>query len=90
MTFQIAAVSNPQMTKQNSISVNSNNKHPISILYLAKTVLGFPGGEGKESDCNAGDLGSIPGSGRSSEKKEWLPIPVFLLGEFHRKRSLAG
>ena len=27
---------------------------------------GFPGGsEGKESACNAGDLGSIPGSGRS-------------------------
>ena len=29
--------------------------------------LGFPGGsEGKESACNAGDLGSIPGLGRSS------------------------
>ena len=28
--------------------------------------LGFPGGsDGKESACNAGDLGSIPGSGRS-------------------------
>ena len=27
--------------------------------------LGFPlGSEGKESACNAGDLGSIPGSGR--------------------------
>ena len=29
--------------------------------------LGFPGGSaGKESACNVGDLGSIPGSGRSS------------------------
>ena len=28
--------------------------------------LGFPGGsEGKESACNVGDLGSIPGLGRS-------------------------
>ena len=28
--------------------------------------LGFPGGsDGKESACNAGDPGSIPGSGRS-------------------------
>jgi len=28
--------------------------------------LGFLGGsDGKESTCNAGDLGSIPGSGRS-------------------------
>ena len=28
--------------------------------------LGFPGGsDSKESTCNVGDLGSIPGSGRS-------------------------
>ena len=28
--------------------------------------MGFPGGSaGKESTCNAGDLGSVPGSGRS-------------------------
>ena len=28
--------------------------------------MGFPGGsDGKESACNAGDLGSVPGSGRS-------------------------
>ena len=28
--------------------------------------MGFPGGSaGKESPCNAGDLGSIPGLGRS-------------------------
>ena len=28
--------------------------------------IGFPGGsDGKESACNVGDLGSIPGSGRS-------------------------
>ena len=29
--------------------------------------MGFPGGlDGKESTCNVGDLGSIPGLGRSS------------------------
>ena len=29
-------------------------------------ITGFPGGsDGKESTCNAGDLGSISGSGRS-------------------------
>ena len=28
--------------------------------------MGFPGGsDGKETACNVGDLGSIPGSGRS-------------------------
>ena len=31
--------------------------------------LGFPGGSaGKESACNVGDLGSVPGLGRSLEK----------------------
>ena len=31
--------------------------------------LGFPGGsDGKESSCNAGDMGSIPQLGRSLEK----------------------
>ena len=30
-------------------------------------VFGFPGGSvGKESACNVGDVGSIPGLGRSS------------------------
>ena len=31
--------------------------------------MGFSGGsDGKESNCNSGDLGSIPGLGRSSGK----------------------
>ena len=38
--------------------------------------------------CNAGDPGSIPGSGRFPWRKEWQPTPVFLPGEFHGQRSL--
>ena len=53
-------------------------------------VRGFPGKDGKESACNAGDLGSIPGSGRSSGRRTWQPTPVFLPGEFHGQRSLVG
>ena len=35
----------------------------------------FPGGsDGKESACNAGELGSIPGSGTSPE--EWNGYPL--------------
>ena len=45
---------------------------------------------GKESTCNVGDLGSIPGSGRAPGKINWQPTPVFLPGESHRQRSLAG
>ena len=49
--------------------------------------MGFPGGaEVKVSACNVGDLGSIPGSGRSPGEGD----PVFLPGESHGWRSLAG
>ena len=38
-------------------------------------VLGFPGcSAGKESTCNAGDLGSIPGLGRSPEEGKGYPL----------------
>ena len=37
-----------------------------TLLKPALLLLGLPGGSaGKESTCNAGDLGSLPGSGRS-------------------------
>ena len=37
--------------------------------------LGFPGGpDGKESTYNTGDLGSIPGSGRSLGKEPGNPL----------------
>ena len=50
---------------------------------------GFPGGSGgKGSACNAGDPGWILESVRSPG--EWQPTPVFLPGEFHGPRSLAG
>ena len=51
--------------------------------------MGFPGGsDGKESACSAGDLSSIPGSGRLLEK--WQPTPEFLLGKSHGQRSLVS
>ena len=37
--------------------------------------MGFPGGSaGKESTCNAGDLGTIPGLGRSSGEGKGYPL----------------
>ena len=37
--------------------------------------LGFPGGsDSKESDCNAGDLGSIPRLGRSPGGRHGNPL----------------
>ena len=43
----------------------------------------------KKFACKAGDWGSIPGSGRFPVEGNGNPL-VFLLGEFHGQRSLAG
>ena len=44
--------------------------------------LGFPdGSNGKESACNAGDLGSVPGLGRSPRGGHGNLLPVFLPGK---------
>ena len=51
----------------------------------------FSGGsDGKESACNAGDPGSIPGLGRSSGEGNGNPPQYSWPGEFHGQRSLAG
>ena len=85
---------------------------------IHSVFMGFPAGSGgKESACNTGDLGSIPGLGRSPGEgkgyplqysdlanswvaenqtqlslwqRKWQPTPVFLPGESHGQRSLAG
>ena len=37
--------------------------------------MGFPGGsDGKESACNAGNLGLIPGSGKSPGERNGYPL----------------
>ena len=44
----------------------------------------------KTCACNAGDQGSIPGLGRFPWSRRWQPTPVFLPGESHGQKSLAG
>ena len=42
---------------------------------LQNQALGFPcGSDSKESTCNAGDLGSVPGLGRSPGKGNGKPF----------------
>jgi len=45
---------------------------------------------GKESACNAGDPGSVPGSGRSPGEGNGKPTQVLLSGKSHEQRSLVG
>ena len=47
----------------------------VSIVSHYCGKKGFPeGSDGKESACNAGDLGSIPGSGRSPGEGTGYPL----------------
>ena len=48
------------------------------------------GSDGEESACNAGDQGSIPGSGRSPGGENGYPLQYSCLGKSHGQRSLAG
>ena len=52
---------------------------------------GFPhGSDSKESTCNMGDLGSIPGLGRSLGGGYGNPLQYSCLKNPHGQRSLAG
>ena len=47
----------------------------------------------KNPSASAGDIrgmGLIPGLGRFPQRRAWQPTPVFLPGESHGQRSLAG
>ena len=44
-------------------------------IYSPIFIVGFPGGsDGKEFTCRAGDLGMIPGLGRSPGKVKGYPL----------------
>ena len=80
-----------------SLSVVPSSKEPTrgdlrgATKSLMLNAQGHRSSDSKESACNVGDLGSIPGSRRSSgEGNGYSPTPVFLLGIFHGQRSLAG
>ena len=62
------------------------------VVGLKKVgIVNLPAGSiVKNPPANAGDAGLIPGSGRSPEKGNGQPTPVFLPGESHARRSLAG
>ena len=50
---------------------------------------GLPGGsDGKQSTCNAGDLGLIPGSGRSPGRGRGHPLQYSCLENSHGQRIL--
>ena len=59
-----------------------------------EALRGFPGGDsGKEPSCQCGKhkrLRFDPWVGKIPWRRGWQPTPVFLPGESHGQRSLAG
>ena len=57
------------------IVLSLNILSATEIMWTLICRVGFPGGlDGKASVCNAGDLGSIPGSGRSPGEGNGNPL----------------
>jgi len=66
-------------------------KIPWSRKWHSTQNLGFPGGsDSKDSACNAGDLDSISGLGRSPGGEHGYPLQYACLENPHGQRSLAG
>ena len=82
-----------QIYKHSIIGINSdkNTSKVLQDKAFVVHLLNFPGSSvGKESACNAGDAGSIHGSGRFPWRRKWQLTPVFLPGKSHGWRSLEG
>ena len=64
----------------------------MGLLYLYfdhSMIMGFPGGsDGKESTCNAGDLGSVPRLGRSPGGGHGNALQYSCLANPREQRSL--
>ena len=89
MKFQKECL-NCLLIKANKTFSCTFEKYIHKSQWFSDLSMGFPGGsDGKESACKAGDLGSIPGLGRSPGEGNGNPSLVFLPGEFHGQRLLA-
>ena len=78
----------------------------MASFVVEHRLQGLPWLTGKKSACNEGDVGLIPGSGRSpgggkqttnynyvsgcDRRRQWHPTPVLLPGKSHGRRSLVG
>ena len=82
------------------VYIMNSNIYVINILFDSHTlnmteqliIIGFPGGSGgkKKSACNSGDLGWIPGLGRSPGEGHGNPLQYSCLENPHGQRSLVG
>ena len=64
--------------------------YPFTCASASQDLGEFGGSDGEGSACNAGRLGFDPLVGKIPGRREWQSTPVFLPGEFHGQRILAG
>ena len=63
----------------------------MEFVWISGLHTGFPGGsDSKESACNGGDLGLIPGLGNIPWRRAWQPLQYSCLENLHGQRSLVG
>ena len=78
-----------QLTKGHTKQVNQLNQ--LSNWVDLPYKWDFPGGsDSKESTCNEGDLGSIPGLGRSPRGGHGNPLQYSCLENPHGQKRLVG
>ena len=64
---------------------------PYNIYFSISVEKGCPGGsDGKESTCNAGNLGFICGLGRTPGGRHGKPLQYSCLENPHGQRNLVG
>ena len=89
---------NPWTFMNSLLSPKVRNWNQTSLLVLhilwIWTHVDFPGGaSGKESTCQCRRLQRLrfdPWVRKTPWRREWQPPPIFLPGESHEQRSLAG
>ena len=67
-----------------------HQENPLEDGWSTSVFLGFPGGSDDEFTCNVGDLGLIPGLGRSPGEGYGNPLQYSCLEDPHGQRSLVG
>ena len=85
--LQCSCLENPTRTGEPD-GLPSMGLHRVGHDWSNLAVAAGGGSDSKVSACNAGDLGLVPGSGRSPGWRKWQPIPVLLPGKFLGWRNL--
>ena len=89
-TFWIGFIINVEFCQELFWHLWADHTFLIFFVWYLHLVLGFPGGsDAKESTCNAGDLGLIPGFVRCPRGGLGNPLQ-YCLENRHGLRSLAG